>query len=140
MGTTAQIDKRTAAVDSAEGSVGHALVDKVLLVLAVVEHFHELGLGHFQTLKGLLLLDDGAGQGLESLLVVLVDRLPGMRQYNSNLVQGCNILSHVGHVIVEAGGVLGGRSIAEVAAEAALASFSQNMGRRVPEDLLAYKL
>ncbi len=80
MGTAAQIDQRTAAVDSAEGSVGHALVDKVLLVLAVVEHFHELGLGHFQALKRLLFLDDGVGDGLEGLLVILANGLPATGQ------------------------------------------------------------
>lgn len=81
VGTTAQIDQGTAAVDSALGVVGHALLDKVLLVLAILEHFEELILGHLQTLKRLLLLDDGGRQRLERLLVVVEDHLPLMCQY-----------------------------------------------------------
>lgn len=73
--TSAQIDKRTASVDSAQGTVRNSLVDEMLLVLAVVEHLEELILGHFQTLKGLLLLDDGIGQRLQSLLVLLLNDL-----------------------------------------------------------------
>jgi hypothetical protein len=69
--TTAQIDQRTAAIHGAEGAVRNTLVDKVLFILAVVEHFHEFFLGHFETFKRLLLLDDGAGKGLESLRVLL---------------------------------------------------------------------
>lgn len=58
MRTSAQIDKRTASVDSAQSTVRNSLVDEILLVLAVVEHLEELILGHFQTLKRLLLLDN----------------------------------------------------------------------------------
>jgi hypothetical protein len=44
---------------------------------------------------------------------------------------------HVGHVVVETRRILRGRTIAEVAAVAFLASLSQNMGRRMPVDSLA---
>ena len=71
MGSSAEIDQGTATVDGAFGAVGHALVDEVLLVLAVLEHFLELVLGHFQALKWLFLLDDGIGQRLQSLLVLV---------------------------------------------------------------------
>lgn len=73
--TSAQIDKRTASVDSAQSTVRNSLVDEMLLVLAVVEHLEELILGHFQTLKGLLLLDNGVGQTFQSLLVLLLNDL-----------------------------------------------------------------
>jgi hypothetical protein len=75
MRTSAQIDKRTTSVDGAQSTVRNSLVDEVLLVLAVVEHLEELFLGHFQTLKGLLLLDNGVGQRLQSLLVLLLNNL-----------------------------------------------------------------
>jgi len=57
--TSAKIDKGSASVDSALGTVGHSLVDEILLVLAVLEHLEELILGHLKTLERLLLLDDG---------------------------------------------------------------------------------
>jgi len=75
MRTSAQIDKRTASVDSAQSTVRNSLVDEIPLVLAVVEHFEELILGHFQTLKGLLLLDNGVGQSFQGLLVLLLNDL-----------------------------------------------------------------
>lgn len=76
VGSSAQIDEGTASIDSALGAIGHSLVDEVLLVLAVLEHLKEFILGHLQTLEGLLLLDDGARQLLESLLVLLSNNLP----------------------------------------------------------------
>lgn len=75
MRTSAKIDQRTTSVDCARGAVGNTLVDKVLLVFAVVEHLKELVLGHFQTLKRLLLLDDGVGQRFQRLLVFLLNDL-----------------------------------------------------------------
>lgn len=75
MRTSAKIDERTASVDCTCGAVGNTLVDKVLLVFAVVEHFKELVLCHFQTLKRLLLLDDGGGERLQRLLVFLLNDL-----------------------------------------------------------------
>lgn len=80
MRTSAQIDERTASVDGAQSAVRNSLVDEILLVLAVVEHLKELILGHFQTLKGLLLLDNGVGQRFQGLLVVLLNDLAKQQQ------------------------------------------------------------
>ena len=75
MRSTAQIDERTASVDGRLGALGHTLVDKIFLVLAVLEHLEQLCLGHFKTDKGLLLLDDGIRNGFESLFVLLSNGL-----------------------------------------------------------------
>lgn len=75
MRTSAKIDERTASIDCTCGAVGNTLVDEVLLVFAVVEHLKELIFGHFQTLKGLLLLDDRGSQRLQGLLVFLLNDL-----------------------------------------------------------------
>jgi len=70
---SAQVDEGTTSVHRALGAVGHALVDEVLLVLAVSEHLEELVLGHLEADERLLLLDDGGGQGLEGLFVLVRD-------------------------------------------------------------------
>ena len=138
MRSTAQINQGSTAVDSALCAIGDSLVDEILLVLAVLEHLEELILGHLEALKRLLLLDDAVGELLQSLLVLVGNHLPVVL-----LVCDCreqhqvNILSHVGHIIVETWGVLSGGTVAEVASKASLGSLSENVGRRVPEDLLA---
>lgn len=71
MGSSAQIDKGPASIHRALGALGHTLADKVFLVLAVLEHFQEFIFGHLEPLKGLLLLDDGVGQSLQSRLVLV---------------------------------------------------------------------
>lgn len=57
VGTSAQIDQGTAAVDSTALS-SHELVDVVKLVLAVGEHLLEVLLGNLQSVEALLLLED----------------------------------------------------------------------------------
>jgi hypothetical protein len=74
--SSAQINQGSTAVDSALGAIGDSLVDEILLVLAVLEHLEELILGHLETLKGLLLLDDAVGELLQSLLVLVGNHLP----------------------------------------------------------------
>lgn len=74
--SSAQIDEGAASIDGTLGAIGHSLVDEVFLVLAVLEHLEEFVLGHLQTLKRLLLLDDRARQLLQSLLVLLSNSLP----------------------------------------------------------------
>jgi hypothetical protein len=86
--TSAKIDERAASVDGAGGAVRDALVDEVLLVFAVFEHLEELFLGHLQTLKGLLLLDDGAGQRLQRLLVLLLNNFSGEPVSRLRLAKG----------------------------------------------------
>lgn len=74
--TSAEIDEGTATVNGTLGAIGNSLVDKVLLVLAVLEHLEELLLGHLETLKRLLLLDNLVRELLETFLVIISDRLP----------------------------------------------------------------
>lgn len=59
--TSAQINEGTTSVDSTLGAIRYSLLDEVLLVLAVLKHLKKLLLGHLETLKGLLLLDDAVG-------------------------------------------------------------------------------
>lgn len=127
---SAKIDERTASVDSTRGAVGDTLVDEVLLVFAVVEHLKELVLGHFQTLKGLLLLDDGVGQRLQCLLVLIQNDLARGNGQQPALVQGSKLPLpfHVGHIVVESGRVGGRRTVAEIAAESLLSSLTKNVG------------
>lgn len=73
--STAQIDEGTTSVDGRLGALGHALVDEILLVLAVLEHLKQFVLGHLETNKRLLLFNDGVGDGLEGLLVLLSNGL-----------------------------------------------------------------
>jgi hypothetical protein len=68
--STAQINQRTAPVNRRLGAIRHALANKVLLILAVLEHFEEFVLGHLEAHKGLLFLDDRVGNGLERLLIL----------------------------------------------------------------------
>jgi hypothetical protein len=75
--SSAQIDQGTASVHSTLGAVGNSLLNEILLVLAVLEHLKELVLGHFQTLKRLLLLDNVVGELLKGLLILISDDLPG---------------------------------------------------------------
>ncbi|KAI6760208.1 hypothetical protein HG531_013409 [Fusarium graminearum] len=110
--TSAQIDEGTTSVDSTLGAIRYSLLDEVLLVLAVLKHLKKLLLGHLETLKGLLLLDDA---------IFLL-----------------NILSHVRHIVVESRRILGRGTVAEVASEASLSGLSENMSRRVPEYLLSF--
>jgi hypothetical protein len=127
---SAKIDERTASVDSAHSAVGNTLVDEVLLVLAVVEHFKELFLGHFKTLKGLLLLDDGVGQSLQRLLVLLLNDLSKEKRSATCSLSGTqdSLPFHVGHIVVESGRVGGRGTVAEVAAESLLSSLTENVG------------
>lgn len=132
MRTSAKIDERTASVDCTCGAVRNTLVDKVLLVFAVVEHLKELVLGHFQTLKGLLLLDDGGSQRLQGLLVFLLNDLArGNGQQTCEYPRGQKEYSlpfHVGHIVVESGRVGGRGTVAEVATESLLSSLAENVG------------
>lgn len=73
--STTQIDEWTTSVDGRLGALGHTLVDEVFLVLAVLEHLEQFRLGHFETDKGLLLLDDGIGNRFEGFLVLLSNDL-----------------------------------------------------------------
>lgn len=75
MGPSAKINQRTASIYRAKSTIWNPLVDEVFLVFAVVEHLQKLILGHLQTLEGLLLLDDGVGERLQSLLVLFSDHL-----------------------------------------------------------------
>jgi UDP:flavonoid glycosyltransferase YjiC (YdhE family) len=70
VGTTAEIDQGTASIYCTLGSVGNTLVDEVKLVFAVLEHLNKLFLGHLETLKWLFLLDDGARNVLQRLLIL----------------------------------------------------------------------
>jgi hypothetical protein len=75
VGSSAQIDEGTTSVDSTLGAIGNSLLNEVLLVLAVLEHFKKLLLGHFQTLERLFLLHNSVRQLLQSLLVLLSNNL-----------------------------------------------------------------
>jgi len=69
VGSTAEIDKRAALVDS--GAIGgHLLVENANLELVVLEHLQQVGLLHLQTLEILLLLDDLLDQALHGSVVV----------------------------------------------------------------------
>lgn len=87
VGTTAEIDQRTASIYCTLGSVGNALVDEVKLVFAVLEHLNKLLLGHLETLKWLLLLDDGAGNVLQCLLILFGNDLAA-KSVSTDLCQG----------------------------------------------------
>lgn len=134
---SAQIDEGAASVNSALGSFGDSLVDEILLVLAVLEHLKELILGHLKTLKWLLGLDDVAGEGLQGLFVLVGNGLAwGLLVLDSPWTD-VHIPVHVGHVIIETGGIGGRGAVAEIASVTTLGSLSENMGRGMPEDLLA---
>jgi hypothetical protein len=138
--SSAQIDKGTASVDSTLGAIRDSLLNEILLVLAVLEHLKELILGHLQTLERLLLLDNAVGELLESLLVLFSNNLPTYSlacRYGDPLGI-CYALSHVGHIVIKTRGVLGGGTVAEIASKASLSGLAENMGRRVPENLLSF--
>ena len=51
-----------------------------------------------------------------------------------------DVLSHVGHVVVESRRILSRGTVAKITSEASLSGFSENMSRRVPEDLLSFSV
>jgi hypothetical protein len=51
-----------------------------------------------------------------------------------------DVLSHVGHIVVESRRILSRGTVAKVASKASLSGFSENMSRRVPEDLLSFSV
>ena len=69
VGADAQVDEGPIAVDGGGGAVGNLGLDKVRLVLAVLEHLEQVGLGQLEPLKALLVLDGPLGDGLERLEV-----------------------------------------------------------------------
>jgi hypothetical protein len=76
-------------------------------------------LGKGQSLERLLLLDDGVDNGLERLVVGLLNRS----------------LAWKSHLVIEA--IFDWRADTKVAAKSALRCLSEDMCARVPEDLLA---
>lgn len=138
--SSAQIDKGAASVDSALGAIRDSLLNKILLVFAVLEHLEELILGHLQTLERLLLLDNAVGELLESLLVLVSNNLPAdsLACRYGDPAGICYALSHVGHIVVKTRGVLSGGTVAEIASKASLGGLAEDMGRRVPENLLSF--
>jgi hypothetical protein len=131
MRTSAQIDEGTTSVNGALGAIGDSLLNEVLLVLAVVEHLKKLLLGHLETLERLLLLDNAVGQLFESLLVLFSNRLSEkvLADTHRSSRDFSDILSHVGHIIVESRRILSRGAVAEVASETSLRGLSKNMGR-----------
>ena len=115
----AEIDHRPAAVDGRRGAVGHLGLDHVLLVLVVVEHLEQVGLGRDEPLERLLLVRRRFRQLLQRRVVALQHRLP---------------VRHA-HLVEEP--VVRRRAEAEVAAVVPFRRLAEHVRRRVPEDLLA---
>lgn len=138
--SSAQIDKGAASVNSTLGAIRDSLLNEILLVLAVLEHLEELILGHLQTLERLLLLDNAIRELLKSLLVLVSNNLPAdsLACRHGDPAGICYALSHVGHIVVKTRGVLGRGTVAEIASKASLSGLAENMGRRVPENLLSF--
>jgi len=117
--TSAQIDQGTATVDGGAGAIGNLVLDNVLLVLVVAEHLEQILLLQGETLESLLLLDGLLGDLLQGLPVRLQNRL-GVGE---------------SHFVVET--ILDRGTNAQTATESSLASLTQNVSTRVPEDLLS---
>ena len=79
---------------------------------------------------------------LQSLLVLLSNNLAiDVSAYKDcSLVIMADVLSHVGHVVVESRRILSRGTVAKITSEASLSGFSENMSRRVPEDLLSFSV
>lgn len=60
VGTTAQVNERTATVDSCRGAIGNLIINDVYFVWVVLEHLKQVLLGNHQTFKRLLFLVDHA--------------------------------------------------------------------------------
>lgn len=118
MGSQAQIDQRTVPVNGRGGSIRNLGLDEVLLVLAVLEHLQQVLLRDLKTLKLLLLLNSLLRKGLERLQV---GRLNGASLGDSHIVEET---------------IVSRRAVGEVATESLFARLSENVGGRMPEDLL----
>lgn len=59
----AKVDERATSIDGGGGAVGDLVADDVLLVFIGLEQLEQLVLGDGQPLEGLLLADDGGGEG-----------------------------------------------------------------------------
>lgn len=62
MGTSTQINQRTATVNSSGSAIRNFVVDDMDLVRVVLEHFQQVFLCQNKTLKGLLFLGELANQ------------------------------------------------------------------------------
>lgn len=122
VGTKTQVNQGTTSVDSRRGSIRDLVLDIVLLILVVFEHLEQDFLGQLESLKGLLLLDSSLADVFNRLVVILGDR------------------AAIGEThVVEETTFLKGRAVAETATFiSSLTSFTENMGRRMPEDLSGF--
>lgn len=122
VGTKTQVDQRTTSVNSRRGSIRDLVLDIVLLILVVLEHLEQNFFGQLESLKGLLLLDSSLADVFDRLVVILGDR------------------AAIGEThVVEETTFLKGRTVTETAAFiSSLTSFTENVGRRMPEDLSGF--
>ena len=153
MGTTTEVDQRSTTIHRRTGAIGNLVLDQMLLVLVVPEHLQKIGLGEDEAVKGLLILDDLAGNGLQWLPIGILHRSANERDghvkqklpesamiYDDiyitlTLEARASILIGKGHFIIEA--VIDGRSDAQMTSEPTFGRFTQDVGARMPEDLLA---
>jgi hypothetical protein len=100
-----------------------------------LEHLEEILLRNDQTLEPLLLLYRALGKLFECRVVAVRDRTAKRSSPEHILRQAGHLPVSNGHLVIET--VVNGRTDAKMAAVVLLGRFSENMGRRVPEHLLA---